>query len=346
MANGECEYTRPLIVGRQPARCYRCHLYLSSGVIFVSTTPLTWGRLACLSQYFGIFPVHQSRLHILQVSLTKANSSSAPTASQASFTTRLSKSRLLCQGCVGNGWGHHVQSEIRVLQFSTSTNGPPPPPFFEKSFLANLCQNEQQTGAQISTGASRREGFEVDVSQVGCRGGGRWLNTSKIKGPSPSGLRFRLPRGLPLQPNPTIASTPLFCWRHLERPRRLRGERLYQSAWPVSGHASDVNSYGCLVLVEQEARLLVSFRARHLFQQTIGICQEIESFWKEQEWAHAPTESGNLGIVKYRYQPILASRGYRYRLCIVNCEHCKDSWTLSLRKATGCWQDMSARYHQ
>ncbi|KAF8846406.1 hypothetical protein BDZ45DRAFT_682538 [Acephala macrosclerotiorum] len=27
MANGECAYTRPFVIGRQPARCYRCHLY-------------------------------------------------------------------------------------------------------------------------------------------------------------------------------------------------------------------------------------------------------------------------------------------------------------------------------
>jgi len=27
MANGECAYTRPFIIGRQPARCYCCHLY-------------------------------------------------------------------------------------------------------------------------------------------------------------------------------------------------------------------------------------------------------------------------------------------------------------------------------
>ena len=27
MANGECAYTRPFVVGRQPAQCYRCHLY-------------------------------------------------------------------------------------------------------------------------------------------------------------------------------------------------------------------------------------------------------------------------------------------------------------------------------
>jgi hypothetical protein len=27
MPNGECAYTRPSVIGRQPARCYRCHLY-------------------------------------------------------------------------------------------------------------------------------------------------------------------------------------------------------------------------------------------------------------------------------------------------------------------------------
>jgi hypothetical protein len=27
VANGECAYTRPFAIGRQPARCYRCHLY-------------------------------------------------------------------------------------------------------------------------------------------------------------------------------------------------------------------------------------------------------------------------------------------------------------------------------
>ena len=27
MVNGECAYTRSFFVGRQPARCYRCHLY-------------------------------------------------------------------------------------------------------------------------------------------------------------------------------------------------------------------------------------------------------------------------------------------------------------------------------
>jgi hypothetical protein len=27
MANGECAYTRPFVIGLQPARCYRCHLY-------------------------------------------------------------------------------------------------------------------------------------------------------------------------------------------------------------------------------------------------------------------------------------------------------------------------------
>ena len=27
MANGECAYTRPFVLGLQPARCYRCHLY-------------------------------------------------------------------------------------------------------------------------------------------------------------------------------------------------------------------------------------------------------------------------------------------------------------------------------
>jgi hypothetical protein len=27
MANGECAYTRPFVIGRQPARCYRCQLY-------------------------------------------------------------------------------------------------------------------------------------------------------------------------------------------------------------------------------------------------------------------------------------------------------------------------------
>ena len=27
MANGECAFTRPFVLGRQPAWCYRCHLY-------------------------------------------------------------------------------------------------------------------------------------------------------------------------------------------------------------------------------------------------------------------------------------------------------------------------------
>ncbi|KAH8800203.1 hypothetical protein F5884DRAFT_809637, partial [Xylogone sp. PMI_703] len=27
MANGECAFTRPFVISRQPARCYRCHLY-------------------------------------------------------------------------------------------------------------------------------------------------------------------------------------------------------------------------------------------------------------------------------------------------------------------------------
>ena len=27
MANGECAYTHPFVIGRQPARCYHCHLY-------------------------------------------------------------------------------------------------------------------------------------------------------------------------------------------------------------------------------------------------------------------------------------------------------------------------------
>src|SRR5271156_6560049 len=59
--------------------------YSSSRVIFVSTTPPTGGSL-------GMLLACQSHSSTSRISHTKANSSSALTASQASFTTRLNLS--------------------------------------------------------------------------------------------------------------------------------------------------------------------------------------------------------------------------------------------------------------